>query len=404
MRAYKYRIYPTNRQEELLQFTLNRCRWLYNTALQQRKDAYKSLAQKSVSYYEQKRELPLIKDEFPEYAKIYSQVLQDVMRRVELSFQGFFRRIKTDRGAPGYPRFQGEERYDSFTYPQSGFSFTKDKRRIALSKIGLVKIKFHRQIPAEAQIKTCSIKREGKQWHIVFSCKFANPTPKKKIVANVIGIDLGLTNFAVLSNGEEIANPKYLKRSEIKLKEIQSKYFKGKSKKVRRKLGNLHRKIANQRKDFQHKLSRKLVDTFDLIAYEDLKVKQMIEDNKYNLQKHISDASWGTFISMLKYKAENAGTFCVAVSPKGTTQKCSNCSEIVAKTLSERSHKCPSCGFEATRDVNAALNIHKLGINLVGKSVCPAMVHPFLSSEAPPFRVGVVHTANVKRKSTLSIL
>lgn len=379
MRAFKYRIYHTKQQEESLQFTLNHCRWLYNTALQQRRDAYISV-RKSISYYEQKRELPLIKGEFPNYTKIHSQVLQDVIKRVDLAFQSFFRRIKIRGTKAGYPRFQGEERYDSFTYTQSGFDLTKDKKRIALSKIGFVKIKLHRQIPDNAKIKTCTIKREGKKWYVVFSCEIPNSIPKKKVISNAIGIDLGLTDFAVLSNGEEITNPKYLKQSEEKLKSIQSKYSKGKSKKVKRQLSNLHHKIANQRKDFQHKLSCKLVDAFDFIAYEDLKVKQMIEDNKYNLQKHISDASWGRFIFMLTYKAENAGKYCVAVNPKGTTQKCSCCGAIVPKTLHERSHKCLTCGFETTRDHNAALNIHKSGIGLVGNH--------FLSSEAPSFRLG----------------
>jgi putative transposase len=381
VRAYKFRIYTTRKQEELLQFTLNHCRWLYNTALQQRRDVYRSTG-KSIGYSIQQNEMPLLKDQFPEYIQIHSQVLQSVLKRVDLAYQSFFRRIKQKGEKAGFPRFHGKEHYDSFTYPQSGFSFTKGKNRINLSKIGLVKIKLHRQIPLGTQIKTCTIKRESDKWYAIFSCMLSNPAPKKKAVTNVIGIDLGLTDFAVLSNGEEIANPKYLKQSEDKLKKIQSKYSKGKSKKVKRQIGNLYHKITNQRNDFQHKLSYKLVNTFDLIAYEDLKIKQMIEDNKFNLQKHISDAAWGKFIFMLKYKAENAGKYCIAVNPKGTTQRCSHCNSVVKKTLYERSHKCPACGFETTRDINAALNIEKLGISLVDKSVCSDIVHPFLFSEA----------------------
>ena len=361
MKSFKFRIYPTRKQEEVLKFTLNHCRWLYNTALQQRRDAYRSI-QKSVSYYEQKKELPLIKNDFPEYRKVHSQVLQDVIKRVDFSFQGFFRRIKTG-GSFGYPRFQGQERYNSFTYCQGGFSIKNN--RIEISKIGLIKAKFHRNIPDGFKIKICTIKREDQKWYVVFVCQSPSNIIQKEVVSSAIGIDLGLKDFAVLSNGEEIANPKYLKQSETKLKELQSKYSKGKSKKIKTQLSNLHNKIANQRKDFQHKLSRKLVDTFDLIAYEDLKVKQMIEDNKYNLQKHISDASWGQFIFMLNYKAEDAGKYCISVNPKGTTQRCSNCDSVVPKTLYERFHKCSNCGFESTRDHNAALNIHKSGIGLV---------------------------------------
>jgi len=380
MRAYKYRIYPTPKQKKVLQDTLFSCFKLYNTALEHRREAYR-IAQKSISYNEQQNELPSIKDEFPEYNKIHSQVLQNVIKRVDLAYQNFFRRIKQKGEKSGFPRYKSFDRYDSFTYPQSGFDIINKKVR--LSKIGSIKIKLHRQIPLNSEIKTCTIKREGNQWYVIFSCKLSNPIPEKKVITNVIGIDLGLTNFAVLSNGEEIANPKYLKQSEDKLKEIQSKYSKGKSKKIKKQLTNLHRKIARQRNHFQHKLSYRLVNTFDLIAYEDLKIKQMIEDNKYNLQKHISDASWSTFIFMLKYKAEDAGTYCIAVNPKGTTIKCSNCGTLEPKTLYERSHKCTTCEFETTRDHNAAINIHKLGINLVGNSVCSDMVHHFLSSEAP---------------------
>jgi len=322
-----------------------------------------------------------LKEELIEYANIHSQVLQNVLHRIDLAFKSFFQRVKIKNSKVGFPRYKSLDRYDSFCFPQSGFAIKNN--RVELSKIGLVKVKFHRTIPDGSKIKTCTIKREGKQWHVVFVCQTPTVIIQKKVVSSAIGIDLGLTDFAVLSNGTEIKNPKYLKQSENKLKEIQSKYSKGKSKKIKKQLTHLHRKIANQRKDFQHKLSTNLVNAFDLIAYEDLKVKSMIKDNKYNLQKHISDASWGTFIQMLTYKAENAGTTIIAVNPKGTTQKCSNCDTIVPKSLFVRLHNCPTCGFKASRDYNAALNIHKLGINLVGKSVCSSMVHPFLLSEAP---------------------
>ncbi len=366
MRAFKFRLYPTPKQEKILQEHLFLCFKLYNTAIEHRREAYR-ITQKSISYNEQQNELPKLREEFFEYANIHSQVLQNVLSRVDGAFKGFFRRVKISKDGAGFPRYKSLDRYDSFCYPQSGFAIKNN--RIELSKIGLIKCKFHRQIPKEYRLKTCTIKREGKKWFVVFVAETPQICIEKKVVSNPIGIDLGLTNFAVLSNGEEIINPKYLRESETKLKEIQSKYSKGKSKKVKRKLSALHHKIHNQRKDFQHKLSHKLVNTFDLIAYEDLKIKKMIEDNKFNLQKHITDASWGTFISMLKYKAEDAGIYCIAVNPKNTTKQCSNCGSLVTKSLYERSHKCITCGFETTRDHNAAINIHKLGINLVNESL-----------------------------------
>lgn len=331
MRAYKFRVYPTPKQSEILSNTLLCCQRLYNVALEQRKEAYR-IAQKSVSYKKQQNELPKLKENFPDYANIHSQVLQNVLCRVDLAFKGFFRR------EAGFPRYKSKDRYDSFCYPQSGFAIKNG--RVEFSKIGLVKVKFHRAIPVGSKIKTCTVKREGTKWFVIFACDVPVIHKEKVAVKNAIGIDLGLTDFAVLSNGTKIKNPKYLKQSEAKLKELQSKYSKGKSKLVRRKLTNLHRKVANQRKDFQHKLSHSLVNTFDLIAYEDLKVKQ-------------------------------------------TTQRCSGCDSIVPKSLYERSHKCPHCGYESTRDCNAALNIEKLGISLVDESVCIPFVHPYLLSEAP---------------------
>lgn len=368
MKSYKFKIYPTPKQTQILSNALVNCQRLYNVALEHRITAYKNIG-KSISYKEQQNELPELKEMFPQYSAIHSQVLQNVLSRVDLAFKGFFRRIRVKGEKSGFPRFKSKDRYDSFCFPQSGF-FLKGNR-VELSKIGLIKVKFHRNIPANAEIKTCTVKREGESWYVIFVCDIKSITVNKKVITSAVGIDLGLTDFAVLSNGVEVKNQKYLKRSEIELKETQRKYSKGKSKKVKRKLTRLHRKVANQRKDFHHKLSHTLVNSFDLIAYEDLKVKQMIEDNKYNLQKHISDAGWSTFISMLKYKAENAGTTIIAVNPKGTTQRCSNCDTVVPKSLHVRLHNCAVCGFMANRDYNAALNIHKLGINLVEKRAMP---------------------------------
>lgn len=356
IRAYKYRIYPTKTQIKTLVKNLDLCRNIYNVSLQHRRDVYKT-TQRSVSYKEQANELPLIKKDFPEYDKIHSQILQDVLKRVEKAYKGFFSRIKSKSGKAGFPRFRSKDRFDSFTYPQSGYKVCAGNKRIKLSQIGDVKIKFHREIPLSAKIKTCTIKREGRSWFCILSLELPDIKIEKRSVSNPIGIDLGLTDFAYLSDGTHIKNPKHLKKSESDLKEIQSAYSKNKTRQLRKKLSNLHRKVANQRNDFQHKLSKKLVNTYDLIAYEDLKIKKMIVDNEFNLQKHIHDASWGSFISMLKYKAEDAGTYAIAVNPRGTSQKCSKCGTVVPKDLYERTHSCTVCGLSVHRDLNSALNI-----------------------------------------------
>jgi len=360
VKSYKYRIYPTIKQSKMLEETLANCQRLYNVALEHKREVYR-ITKKNISCNEQQKELSSIRKTFPEYSKIHSQVLQNVFVRVDLAFEGFFRRIKISNKQCGFPRFKSKDSYNSFCFPQSGFAIKNNK--VEISKIGLIKTKFHRSIPVDNKIKTCTIKKEGSLWHIIFVCETPKIIKQEASSCNAIGIDLGLTDFAVLSNGEKISNPKYLKKSEIKLKKIQREYSKKRNKKNKHKLQNIHKKIANQRKDFQHKLSRKLVNSFNFIIYEDLTIKKMIENNKYNLQKHIHDASWRTFILMLKYKAENAGTYTIAINPKGTTQQCSSCNSVTTKSLNVRLHNCTYCGFVANRDYNAALNIHKLGIN-----------------------------------------
>jgi putative transposase len=198
-KAYKFRLYPTRQQEQTLFWTLSRCRELYNAALAERKEAYR-MAGKSISSYEQKRDLPEIKDEIrEEYQHIHSQVLQDVLLRLDKAFKAFFQRVKNGEN-PGYPRFQGRNRYDSFTYPQGGYSIDVREKRatVTLSKIGTIKVKLHRKI--EGTIKTCTIKYEAGQWYAFFSCEVEQPLPLPEVESEV-GIDLGITHFAAVSDG-----------------------------------------------------------------------------------------------------------------------------------------------------------------------------------------------------------
>jgi putative transposase len=281
--AFKYRLYPTKKQEQVLFWTLTRCRELYNAALSEWKDAYQPYERtqvlvnqqtgqvtvatmvankrvRIVSYYEQKRDLPEIKDLREEYKDIHSQVLQDVLLRLKRAFDGFFRRIEQGQG-PGFPRFRGRNRYNSFTYPQAGgFSLTHDSR-VCLSKIGSIEIKLHR--PLEGTPKTCTIKYEAGQWYAVFSCEVAEVEPRP-LVASEVGIDLGITHFAALSDGTFIESPRYYRRAQKKLEQLQRALSRKKRRSHRRgkavsQVARAHRKIANQRRDFHHKQAKKLV-------------------------------------------------------------------------------------------------------------------------------------------------
>jgi putative transposase len=375
-KAYKFRLCPTKGQKQKLQWTLDRCRELYNAALSERRDSYKYTG-KGVSYYDQKRDLVEIKNDIrEEYKDIHSQVLQDVLLRLDKAMQNFFRRVKQGE-TPGYPRFQGRDRYDSFTFPQAGFTLTHDNR-VTLSKIGSIKVKLHREI--KGKMKTCTLKREGSHWYVIFSCEVeAESLP---VSYEDVGIDLGLLHFATLSTGETIENPRYFRKAAKKLEKVQQVLARKKRgsrrrTKAKRSVSKAHRKVSNQRADFLHKESRKLVNTYGLIVFEELapanmsrRAKPKQDENgtylpnggsaKSGLNKSINDAGWGQFVSMCSYKAANAGRTLLTINPKYTSQMCSGCGTVKKKELSERWHSC-ECGTELDRDHNAALNILRLG-------------------------------------------
>jgi len=381
IKAFKYRIYPNQEITDKLQWTLDRCRELYNAALAERKEAYR-MAGKSISYFEQKRDLVEIKTDIrPEYKDIASHVLQDVILRVEKAYKAFFRRVKNGE-KPGYPRFKGRNWYDSFCYPDgAGWKFIpgeKKHAKLILSKIGSINVTMHR--PIEGTIKTCTVKREGDCWYVVLSCEVE--VKPLEVSYEDVGIDLGITHFAALSNGEMIDNPRHYRKAEKKLKKLQEALSRKKRgshrrKKAVQKVAKAHRKIRNQRKDFHHKQSRKLVNRYQVIVFEDLapanlskapKPKQD-ENGKYlpngaaakgGLNKSILDAGWYTFTEMVKAKAESAGRTVLFVNPSYTSQACSGCGTIRKKDLSERWHSC-ECGCELDRDTNAAINILTLG-------------------------------------------
>jgi putative transposase len=376
--AYKFRVYPTRKQAQALTWTLDRCRELYNAALQERRDAYR-MAGKSITYYDQANQLPEIKDIREEYNDIHSQVLQDVLRRVKKAFDNFFRRCKNGE-EPGYPRFQGKNRYDSFCYPQGGYSLTVDNR-VCLSKIGSIKVKLHREI--KGTIKTCTIKREGDAWYVVFACEVESVPLEGNNEA--VGIDLGLLHFATLSTGETIENPRHYRKAEKKLERLQQALSRKKRGSHRRRkavkqVGKAHRKVANQRKDFLHKASRQLVNAYGTIVFEELRPANMTkrpkpkqnENGTYlpngaaakgGLNKSILDAGWGQFQQFCTYKAARAGRAVLFVNPKYTSQVCSGCGTVRKKELSERWHSC-ECGTQLDRDHNAAINILRLGRSL----------------------------------------
>jgi putative transposase len=385
MKAFKYRLYPTRKQRGALQFTLDRNRELYNAALEERKEAYR-MSSVHINFAHQSAQLPEIKAIRPEYKEVNAQVLQDTLHRVDKAFTAFFKRCKKGQ-TPGFPRFQGYDRYDSFTYPQierlkGNPVISIENKKVILPKLGHIKVKQHR--PLEGKAKTATIKREGDCWYIVFACEIEMRT-KLPYTDLPIGIDMGLKYFMTDSHGDVVENPRHFRKSRGKLKSLQQKLAKKQKKSNRRKkaatlVAKAHKKVKNQRKDFHHKESRIIVDTFETIVFEDLSMHNMVrrpkakqdENGKYlhngaaakgGLNKSILDAGWGNFIELVKHKAEWAGVTVLEVNPNGTSQICNACHKKGEhKDLSVRTHVCTYCGVVLDRDHNAAINILNLGL------------------------------------------
>lgn len=357
--TYKYRLFPTGKQRKALQSFLDACRWVYNKTLETRKKAWEE-NKKSLSLYDTSGLVPRWKEENPNLTNAFSQCLQNAQQRVDLALKAFFRRVKAGE-KPGYPRFRGFDRYNSFTFPQFGFEMTDNG--LKLSKVGTIKIKLHRKLVGK--IKTCTIQKSSTgKWYGCFSCE-VKPKPLGK-VKKVVGIDMGLESFATLSTGEKIENPRFFKVDEAKLVKAQRRLSKAEKgspdrKKQRKKVSRIHEKIANKRKDFAHKLSRKLVDKYQAIAFEKLNIKGMRENGFKGIRKSIGDVAWNQFIQFTAYKAECAGRTVVFVDPRNTSKMCSRCGQIVEKKLSDRVHSC-SCGLVLDRDQNASINILALGM------------------------------------------
>ncbi len=352
----------------------------------------------NISRFDQQRQLPGVKDVRPEYKRIDAQVLQDVTRRLNLTFEAFFRRvaefkrlkatgIKAERKV-GFPRFKSKYRYNSLTFSQTGWKLPAlDSGRLYITSIGHLKLKWSR--PIDGTIKTVTIKRDAEQWYVTFSCEVEIPDAPPAHDKPAVGIDLGLEYFATLSTGEHIENPRHYRKAQaviakrqqafehkkkrVKLKDGTYRYGKNRAK-AGIALKKAHRHVANQRRDLHHKTARMIVDTYGAVAVESLSIDNTTrrpapiknDDGTYapngaaakaGLNKSINDAGWGNFLSILTDKAASAGCVIVKVNPVGTSQVCSRCGVKVPKALDVRWHDCPHCGLSIQRDENAALNI-----------------------------------------------
>ena len=316
-RMFKYRLYPSNEQENHLQRHLDHCKDVYNTLLDHCRHSPTPPSQYTLNIL-----LPALKHEHPEYADVYSQVLQNISKRIRDAYHGYYIRREAGLKA-GRPRFKSVGRYKSMTYPQSGFKVEGD--RLVLSGIGSIRMRLHR--PFGGDVKTLTVKRmPSGRWFAVFCCE-VEAQPKEKL-SEEVGVDLGLECFAALSDGTRIENPRYYRASERRLARLQrclSRKERGSRNRMRarQRIARLHEKIENRRSDFLHKASRAVADAYGTVYVEDLKIRNMVKNHR--LAKSIQDAGWGRFVRMLCYKEEESGGRVVFVNPRGTSQVCSGC-------------------------------------------------------------------------------
>ncbi len=371
-KTYKEKLRPTPDQERALEAILWRCRTLYNTALEQRIAAWQR-CRISLSRFQQEAELKEIRAEFPEYAAIHSHILQDVLARLDKTYQAFFRRLSRGEKA-GFPRFKGRygNRYRSFTFKEYGNGARLDNGYLVLAKIGRIAVHWSR--PIEGTPKTVTVTREADGWYVSISSAEVpmHPLPP---TGQETGIDLGLEAFATLADGSRILTPGYYRKAERYLAKCQRRVSRRKQGSNRRRkavalLAKAHQKVRRQRQDFHHKAALSLVRQYDTIYHEDLQVRNMVKN--HHLAKSISDAGWHAFLAILSFKAASAGRTVQAVDPAFTSQACSGCGVIVQKGLSVRWHSCPDCGASLHRDHNAAKNIFGRGQRLRGLVGLPA--------------------------------
>ncbi len=354
LKTFAYRLYPSKPQARLLDGTLETCRRWYNQCLAERRDAYQQCGE-TVGKFAQLAKVKEQKASNP-YAKgVHSHVLQVVVADLDKAFQAFFRRVKAGE-TPGYPRFRGRNRFDSFGFKEHGNGFKLDGRRLKLSGVGRVAVRWHR--PLEGPIKTVRITRRAGTWYACFACAVdATPLPT---TGRAIGVDVGIASLITTSEGAKEPHPGWYRAAQRTLRVLQRRVARRKQGSASRRkavlqLQRQHERIANTRKDFLKKLAHRLITQYDRIALEDLRITNMVRNR--HLAKSILDASWGYLVAHLTSKAAEAGRVVLLVDARNTSKTCSQCGRIFEQqTLSDRWIEC-GCGLSLDRDHNAAVNI-----------------------------------------------
>jgi putative transposase len=361
IKTFAYRLYPTKSQKQLLEQTIETCRRLYNDCLAERRDVYESTG-RSVTKVEQLRRVKEVKATNPYAKDVHSHILQVAVADLDKAFRNFFRRLKTGE-KPGYPRFKARDRFDSFGLKEYGNGFRITGRRLKLSGIGRIAVRWHREIPAEPS--TLRIIRKADGWYACFTCEAA--AENLPATGKVTGLDVGIKSLITDSDGIETENPMWYRAGQKKLRVLQRSVARKKKggsnrRKAVARLRTHHLKISRQRQDFLNKLAARLIRENDLVALEDLKILNMVSN--HHLSKSILDAGWNYLVKRLTDKAAEAGRVVIQVNPANTSKSCSACGHLFeGLKLSHRWVTCPKCSLSLDRDHNAAINILNRGLS-----------------------------------------
>jgi putative transposase len=368
MLVFEAKLEGKNEQYERLDEAIRTARFIRNSCIRYWMD------NKGTGRYELSAYCAILAKEFPWASKLNSMARQASAERAWSSIAWFFDNCKKGKpGKKGFPRFKKHETHGSVEYKTCGWKLSEDRRSINFSdgfKAGSFKLWGSRDLHFYQlnQIKRVRVVRRADGYYVQF-CIDAERTQKREPTGKTIGLDVGLTHFYTDSDGNSVENPRHLRKSQKALKRLNrrlSQTQKGSQNraKARQRLSRKHLKVSRRRKDFAVKLARCVVQSNDLVVYEDLKVKNMVKNKK--LSKSISDAAWTAFRNWIEYFGKVFGVATVAVSPHYTSQNCSSCGKVAKKSLSQRTHQCPHCGFVLDRDWNAARNILELGLRTVG--------------------------------------
>jgi putative transposase len=368
MLVFEAKLEGTKEQYERIDEAIRTARFVRNSCIRYWMD------NKGIGKYELSAYCAVLAQEFPFAGKLNSQARQASAERAWSAITRFYDNCKKVKpGKKGFPRFKRLRTHGSVEYKTTGWKLSEDRRAITFSdgfEAGSFKLWGTRDLHFYQlkQIKRVRVVRRADGYYVQF-CLDVERIQKREPTGKTIGLDVGLTHFYTDSNGQTVDNPRHLRKSEKSLKRLQRRLShteKGSKNraKARNRLSRKHLKVSRQRKDFAVKLARCVVQSNDLVAYEDLMVRNMVKNSK--LSKSISDAAWSNFRSWLEYFGKVFGVVTVAVPPHYTSANCSNCREVVKKSLSQRTHRCPHCGHVQDRDWNAAINILELGLRTVG--------------------------------------